>query len=52
MMESRIHHLDTDESPREKARWDLCKNATSYIEQILGATFHKPAAVQQPTSHL
>ena len=25
----------------EKTKWELCKNATSYIEQILDSTTHK-----------
>ena len=47
-----MHHMDADEAHREKALWQLHKNAASYIEQILEATSHKTAAVQPPTSHL
>ena len=37
----------------EKKAWgQLHKNATSYIEQILEAMSHKPAAVRPPTSQL
>ena len=43
-----MHHLDTDETHGEKARWKLHKNATSYFEQ----TFHKTATLQPLTSHL
>ena len=37
---------------REKAQWELHKNAACYLEQILEATSHKTAAVWPPTSHL
>ena len=37
--------MDADKANRKKARQELHKNATSYIEQILEATFHKTAAV-------
>ena len=47
-----MHHLDTDYVYREKDRQQLHKNAMSYIEQILEATFHKTAALWPPTSHL
>ena len=36
----------------EKARRELQKNVTSYIEQILKATLHETAAVRPPTSNL
>ena len=36
----------------KKARRELYKNATSYIEQILEATSHKTAVVGPPNSHL
>ena len=42
-----IHYMDTDTTYREKAKQELHKNATSYIEQILETT-----AVQPLTSHL
>ena len=44
--------MDTDNAQREKAWWQLHKNAKSYIEQILEAKSHKTAAVRPPTSHL
>ena len=47
-----MYHMDTDEEYREKARWEMHKNAMSYIEQILEATSHKKAAVQPPNSYL
>ena len=37
---------------REKAKRELHKNATSYIEGILEAIFHKTAAVRPSASHL
>ena len=43
-----MHHMDTD----EKARQELHKNATSYIEQIQEATSHEITLVQPPTSSL
>ena len=36
----------------EKGRWELLKNPTSYIEQILKAISHKTAAVWPPTSNI
>ena len=36
----------------KKARRELHKNATSYIEQILEATSLKTTAVRLPTPHL
>ena len=47
-----LHHLDSDKTLREKARWELHKNAKYSFEQILKAAFHKIAAVQPPISHL
>ena len=44
--------MDTELVYREKARWELHKNATKYIEQVLEAISHKIGAVQPPTSHL
>ena len=46
-----MHHMDAGLAHREKARWELHKNAMCYIEQILEATSHKTAAVRPPTSH-
>ena len=37
---------------REKAYWELNKDATSYIEQIPEATSYKTAAVRPSISHL
>ena len=36
---------------REKVGWELHKNATSYIEQILKAALIKTTAVRPPTAH-
>ena len=47
-----MHYMDADKVYWEKARLELHKNATSYIEQIQEATSHKTATVQTPTSHL
>ena len=47
-----VHHMDTDKTYREKARWELHRIALSYIEQILESTPHKTAAVPPLTSHL
>ena len=44
-----MHHIDADQTYREKAKQKLLKNATSHIEQILEAASHKTAAVQPPT---
>ena len=35
-----MHHMDADKVYREKARWELHKNITSYTKQILEATPH------------
>ena len=35
------YSMDVDKMHREKARWELHKNATSYTEQILEATPNK-----------
>ena len=47
-----MHLVDADKAYRVKARQELHKNATSYIEQIQEATSFKTAAVRLPTSHL
>ena len=47
-----MHHMDADKTHREKARRELHKNATSYIEQILEATPHETTPVRLLTSHL
>ena len=36
-----MHHIDAYKTHREKARWELHKNATSYLEHILEAATHK-----------
>ena len=38
-----MHHMDANKMHKEKARWNLHKNATSYIEQILEATANTTA---------
>ena len=43
-----MHHMEAEKAHREKAWWQLHKNATSYIEQILEATVTK----QQLYGHL
>ena len=47
-----MHHIDTDKMHREKAKQELHKNATSYVEQILETTPHKTTAERPLTSHL
>ena len=47
-----LHHFDFNETPGEKARLELHKNATCSFQQILEAECYKTAAVQQITSHL
>ena len=47
-----MHHTDADSALREKACRQLHKDATSYIKQILEATFHFTAAVRSPKTHL
>ena len=44
--------MEVNKAYREKAWQKFHQNATSYIEQILEATFHKTAAVRPPTFHL
>ena len=44
--------MDTNKTQREKARWELHKNAMCCLEQILEAILHKIAAVLPPTSRL
>ena len=36
----------------QKTRWNICKYATYFCEQILEETLHKVAAIRAPTSHL
>ena len=47
-----MHHLDADKMYKEKAWWQLHKDATSYVKQILEATSHKTAAVRPSTTYL
>ena len=47
-----MHHQVSNETDKEKSRWDLCKNSFDCFEQILEATFHKTTAVRPPTSYL
>ena len=47
-----VHHMDADKADGEKARWELHKNPTSYIEQILEAKSHKATAVWLLISYL
>ena len=46
-----MHHMDTDKAYGEKAWWQLHKNTTSCIEQILEATSHKTASGWSPTTY-
>ena len=41
-----MHHIDRNKMYREKAGWELHKNATSYFDQILEAAPHKTTAVR------
>ena len=47
-----MYHMNTNKTYREKAKWELHKNDTSYFKQILEATPHKTTAVQLLTFHL
>ena len=50
-----MHHMDANKTHREKARWEVHKNAASYFKQILEATSYKTEAIQplasQCTNH-
>ena len=46
-----MHYLDTDKMAEEEARWQLHKNVTSNIEQVLAATPHKAPTIRPPASH-
>ena len=48
----RIHHLDSNETHGEKARWELLKNATYCFEHILETSSYKTAIVWPLISHL
>ena len=47
-----MHCRDTNKMHREKARWELHKNATSYLTQILEAAPCETTSVQPLISHL
>ena len=47
-----IHYMDSNETPRENAGWELHKNASCYFELILEATPQKFVAVWLLTSYL
>ena len=47
-----MHQVDANKTLREKAKWELRKNATCCFEQILEATAHKTATVQPLISNL
>ena len=44
--------MNADKMHNEKAEWQLRKNVTGYIEQILEATYDESTDVQPLTSHL
>ena len=46
-----MHLMDADKTYGEKAWQQLHKNAVSGIEQVLGATPNKTAAVRPLTTH-
>ena len=46
-----MHYLDANKTAGEKARWQLHKNVTSNIEQVLAATPHKAPTIRPPASH-
>ena len=52
ILQYNLHHMDNDGAYKEKARQELHKNVTSYIEQILEATSHETSVVQPPTFYL
>ena len=47
-----MHHMDAEKTHEEKVWWEVHKNATSYIEQLLEATPQKATAVRPLTSTL
>ena len=47
-----MHHMDADKMHWEKARRELYKNVTSYIEHIMDVTLHETTAVRPLSSHL
>ena len=46
-----MHYMDATETAGEQAWRQLHKNAATNIEQVLGATSHKAAAVRPPTTN-
>ena len=46
-----MHYLDAKQTPGEKSRRHLHKNAASNTEQVLEATPHKAPTIRPPTSH-
>ena len=46
-----MHHLDTNKTAGEEARWQLHKNVASNIKQVLVATPNKTPTIQPPASH-
>ena len=47
-----MRQMDANKTNRKKARYELHKNAMSYLEQILKATPYETTAVQPLTSYL
>ena len=46
-----MHYMDPNQTYREKARWQLHKNAASCIEHVLEETPHIIAAVRPHSTH-
>ena len=46
-----MHYMDTNKTYGEKAWQQLCKHATSNIEQVLKAAPQKVAGIRPPTTH-
>ena len=47
-----LHYLDSNKTLREKARWELHKDAACCFEQVLDAAPYKTTPVPPLTSHL
>ena len=47
-----MHHVDTNQKHREKARWEIYKNAVCSFKRILVVTPHKTTAAWPLASHL
>ena len=43
--------MNANKTYGERSWWQLRKNATSNIEQVLAVTPHKTTAVRPPTTH-